>query len=932
MHSGSNQQDHQDISSPRAKDKEDEEQQQLCEQQAKTGGQHPSIDAGVTEEFSIPPKFVVLQRTPRKGSDDNEIANDDDREDDDGAGHSVQPHHNKPPEGGGGQLRGGGVHLGNRLVTFVDNVRVGYGVSVWVLQLLWRFVVATWVIVFVCPFTWVVYGVWRVDDDRSSGGGGSIEGNNVGSSSRRYVSPIPVVDDEIADGVSPIAPYVDGPAAFSGKSYFPPTSSFRELDAAGESATGQLTVAEMSRASRLRRELNERLRKQSSTFCTPQTLRVHIATWNVAQQQPPPPVAEGGSSLRRWVLGDALTEALEVAEANSTTVPLDQFPDVLVVGLQEVEFGGIALMVETTESSVAWTEAVTDCINDAVQWRVRFKKLRTVQLVGIVLIVVVRSHHEPFVAHVRTSLARTGAMSGVMGNKGSIALRMTLYGKRFLFVCAHFHPHLNNAATRMKNYHSALSEMKFELSRDADDEFDVVRSYDEVFQRAAQRRQGARGVGGGGDGPGSATTRRSRTQGQSAWSRFFSMRSRRDDAVLKELKVLESHDYVFFFGDLNYRLHGLKGDDIRLKLPEEANTKGGGAASSASPSSSVHLWEQEYQSTVDNMIRDHDELSMGMRSQKIFNGFEESRLSFPPTYKYDMGTNRYDSSSKKRDPAWTDRILYRVWDDAHPISDLVLASFGGGGAASDEEDSNNNGAAVQQRRATSLPEAIRNRARKVFSSKSLLRGLGSATPEKSTTQQRRDDDGDAKGRSPVASATDLRCASTPLVTDLVSSCSPSPQMSQVPSLLQLFINEEESTPIAAAAAAAPVDDVDDGGTSSRTRAAAASFTAATMLSAAQQQQQSLSGGVSDDGGSGSTSQYPPTGLARPAPFGAVVPNRLRPCGYHSIQSLTLSDHKPVLASFEVSVVGINEKQSQAAMSSCRDLWDEGHCDVDAHLN
>jgi hypothetical protein len=36
----------------------------------------------------------------------------------------------------------------------------------------------------------------------------------------------------------------------------------------------------------------------------------------------------------------------------------------------------------------------------------------------------------------------------------------------------------------------------------------------------------------------------------------------------------------------------------------------------------------------------------------------EGPLNFKPTYKYDVGTSVYDTSSKGRIPSWTDRILY----------------------------------------------------------------------------------------------------------------------------------------------------------------------------------------------------------------------------------------------------------------------------------
>nr|XP_021518252.1 inositol polyphosphate 5-phosphatase K [Meriones unguiculatus] len=40
--------------------------------------------------------------------------------------------------------------------------------------------------------------------------------------------------------------------------------------------------------------------------------------------------------------------------------------------------------------------------------------------------------------------------------------------------------------------------------------------------------------------------------------------------------------------------------------------------------------------------------------------FQEGALLFPPTYKFDRHSNNYDTSEKKRKPAWTDRILWRL--------------------------------------------------------------------------------------------------------------------------------------------------------------------------------------------------------------------------------------------------------------------------------
>uniref|UniRef100_A0A3Q2V514 Inositol polyphosphate-5-phosphatase Jb n=2 Tax=Haplochromini TaxID=319058 RepID=A0A3Q2V514_HAPBU len=51
---------------------------------------------------------------------------------------------------------------------------------------------------------------------------------------------------------------------------------------------------------------------------------------------------------------------------------------------------------------------------------------------------------------------------------------------------------------------------------------------------------------------------------------------------------------------------------------------------------------------------------MAKDSETVLEGFQEGPLKFPPTYKFDVGTNTYDTSGKKRKPAWTDRILWRL--------------------------------------------------------------------------------------------------------------------------------------------------------------------------------------------------------------------------------------------------------------------------------
>ena len=55
----------------------------------------------------------------------------------------------------------------------------------------------------------------------------------------------------------------------------------------------------------------------------------------------------------------------------------------------------------------------------------------------------------------------------------------------------------------------------------------------------------------------------------------------------------------------------------------------------------------------------NDQLSIELAKTDIFKGLVEGPLRFRPTYKFDRGSDRYDSSAKERIPSWTDRIFYR---------------------------------------------------------------------------------------------------------------------------------------------------------------------------------------------------------------------------------------------------------------------------------
>ncbi|OAD62806.1 Inositol polyphosphate 5-phosphatase K, partial [Eufriesea mexicana] len=91
------------------------------------------------------------------------------------------------------------------------------------------------------------------------------------------------------------------------------------------------------------------------------------------------------------------------------------------------------------------------------------------------------------------------------------------------------------------------------------------------------------------------------------------------------------HDYIFWIGDLNFRL-----TDENLTATE------------------INLLVKKNQ--LKSLLA-KDQLKMVMENCEAFAELDENPITFPPTYKYEFASQEFDL---KRRPSWTDRILYRV--------------------------------------------------------------------------------------------------------------------------------------------------------------------------------------------------------------------------------------------------------------------------------
>ncbi|CAH8513640.1 unnamed protein product [Schistosoma margrebowiei] len=101
----------------------------------------------------------------------------------------------------------------------------------------------------------------------------------------------------------------------------------------------------------------------------------------------------------------------------------------------------------------------------------------------------------------------------------------------------------------------------------------------------------------------------------------------------EESNPLDRFDVVFWAGDLNFRIQ-------RPRHIVENIIKG------------------KYKHRTFEELLSVDELLNAQSQGIIFQNFDEGRIRFPPTYKFDLNSDAYDSSEKQRVPSYTDRILF----------------------------------------------------------------------------------------------------------------------------------------------------------------------------------------------------------------------------------------------------------------------------------
>jgi len=369
-----------------------------------------------------------------------------------------------------------------------------------------------------------------------------------------------------------------------------------------------------------RRTRKERANTMARELSSPddRRLRLLCLTWNVGATRP------------------LSSESLEAV------LDEEPSPDLCIIGFQETcQLSARRLLADGTEWE-QWQKWAEKSVKDAYEGELQL--LESVHLVGLLILVFVRSSFAPLVENTRCTSLGIG-VGGYGGNKGAVAVRFELGRSSFCFVNVHLAAGQENYIARCQNYSTILNKLRF------DDELvhseDVVRSYtdlgeasikdvraDEGMRRVAARLRAQLARVRSGQGALAPTSTEEAPADRS--NSVGGLEAGSAQSTRSGTRILD-HDHVVWLGDTNSRLHW-------------PGHLGGMPLQQA---------RQKVQQRRFGELLALDQLTLMRRDRMAFHDFEEHPICFVPSYKWHPGTDAYDMRSQKHVPAWTDRILFR---------------------------------------------------------------------------------------------------------------------------------------------------------------------------------------------------------------------------------------------------------------------------------
>ncbi|KAL3981632.1 hypothetical protein ACH3XW_43860 [Acanthocheilonema viteae] len=182
-------------------------------------------------------------------------------------------------------------------------------------------------------------------------------------------------------------------------------------------------------------------------------LTLWIGTWNVNGGKNFSDIAfRNQTNLADWLFPQHFRG---LGGENNTT------PDIYVVGLEEIiDLNASNIVNASTTNQRAWALG----LREALSKRNKYILLGCEQLVGVCIFVFIKPSLAISVRDMSINSVKTG-MGGATGNKGSVAMSLTIYSTTFCFVCSHLAAGQNEVRDRNEDYMNALRKIKFSQGR-----------------------------------------------------------------------------------------------------------------------------------------------------------------------------------------------------------------------------------------------------------------------------------------------------------------------------------------------------------------------------------------------------------------------------------------------------------------------------------
>lgn len=301
--------------------------------------------------------------------------------------------------------------------------------------------------------------------------------------------------------------------------------------------------------------------------------------------------------------------------------------DIYVLAIQEFD----TLGAKTLVSNPAGLQELINVVLMALSESGEYFVVDTNQLLGIKLVIFAHSRLRGQISSTKKATTGTG-LFGVWGNKGAAALWLTIgqdpmipgSGTEVVVADCHLSAGDTKDFVVRRRWEFAEISKKFRLSGLAPASETVIFDSDAQVLDDFQLDE---------DGFESETLKDDDTEEE---------QEIQSSSSVSESKSSESNPIVILLGDLNYRVTLDK--DMVQDYSERGNYR---------------------------TILVSDQLRQDIIDSRILSGFTEGAISFPPTYKYQIGSNKYDMEA--RTPSYTDRIFYSKNDSR--ISQLDYSSI-----------------------------------------------------------------------------------------------------------------------------------------------------------------------------------------------------------------------------------------------------------------